>query len=111
MKRLLFILWLMPVCISYGQEKSFSTIKTVATNWFHYVNKGRERDTIVNYQVYTYHDTAKIYLFNFLNGGYVVTSADERIIPILMYNSICSLDTTYLSEEMKTMFYNYLKFN
>jgi hypothetical protein len=65
MKRLLFILWLMPVCMSYGQEKSFSTVKTVATNWFHYVNKGMGSDTVINHPLYVYHDTAKLNIFIF----------------------------------------------
>ncbi len=107
MKRLFFLLLIMPAILTYGQEKNLDTVKIVASNWFHYVEKDRESDTIINYQLYTYHDTVKIYLFNFLNGGYVVTSADDRILPILIYNSTCSLDTTYFSQEMKDMFYNY----
>lgn len=68
MKRLFLILWLMPVWMSYGQEKSFSTVKTVATNWFHYV----EKDYIIS-------------LYNIL-GKYVLTQPVQGKMQINLKN-------------------------
>jgi hypothetical protein len=39
MKRLIFVILLMPVILTYGQEKNLDTVKIVASNWFHYVEK------------------------------------------------------------------------
>ena len=94
------ILLLLQTIIAYSQQKSLNNAREIAINWFnHFAPSNKSNDTIQTTVEYTYHDTATFYIFNYSNGGYVLTSADNRVKPVLAYDFITWIDTSNISEE------------
>jgi len=71
---------------SFSKEIPVFTAKKVALNyynhWSHYRTQAKIIETITIFD----NDIAIYYIFNFSTGGYVITSADDDVIPILSYS-------------------------
>ena len=96
------ILLLLQTIVSFGQQKSMNYAREVAVNWFsHFAPQSKANDIIISSVKYVYHDTATFYIFNFTNGGYVLTSADNRVKPVLAYDFSNIIDTNMISDEVQ----------
>jgi hypothetical protein len=84
----------------FSQQKSMNDARIVANNWFyHFAPEEKVNDSIVSATEYTYNDTAVFYIFNYSNGGYVLTSSDTRVKPVLAYSYTTWIDTSHITVE------------
>jgi len=61
------------------------TAQTVAQNWYSFIYE-EENTTIDNFNIETKNDLQTSFIFNFQEGGFVITSASNDAEPILAYN-------------------------
>ncbi|NQV17643.1 MAG: C10 family peptidase [Armatimonadetes bacterium] len=85
MKTICLGLFLVLICSLWGEQVSVNTAQVVAENWFKFIS-GIENLILKNFEIMSYSDTTTIYIFNFEEEGFVITSASNDAEPILAYN-------------------------
>jgi len=72
------------ICGTFVEQ---NTAEIVAINWYEYHLKQEIQNNEVNdFFVTKYNDNTCFYTFTFQNGGFVIVSADDNILPILGYS-------------------------
>lgn len=86
MKIICLGLFLILICSLWGEQVSVNTAQVAAENWFKFIS-GIENPILKNFEIMSYSDTTTIYIFNFEEEGFVITSASNDAEPILAYNN------------------------
>ncbi|NTW33738.1 MAG: hypothetical protein HGB12_14150, partial [Bacteroidetes bacterium] len=115
MKRLLLIFFysLILVSISFAQLVSSSKAKSVAKNIF---NERKESakvaitdDDIKAETLIKYQNVPVFYVFNIKSDGFVIVSADKRIMPVIGYSFENNFDSENLPDGLKWLLNEYKK--
>lgn len=87
MKRsiIIFICLLLLPNLLYSSPIKFEKAKDVAVSWKN-IKAHLDNSSILDYTIAKDNDTILYYVFNFAEGGFVITSADTKIVPILAYS-------------------------
>jgi hypothetical protein len=88
MKNLIFVILVLFITFNlFSEQVSLNTAQTVAKNWYSLIYE-EENTTISNYSLETTKDLQTSFIFNFQEGGFVITSTSNDAEPILAYNDI-----------------------
>jgi hypothetical protein len=88
MKKLVFIIIALFFILNlFSEQMSLGTVQTVAQNWYSNIYE-TENNEISNYTIETSKGLQTAFIFNFVDGGFVITSASNDAEPILAYNDI-----------------------
>lgn len=86
MKKIAIIIILALVTLNLSSEQmSLSEAQIVAQNWYSYITD-IDNPIISKNDILTENDISTAFIFNFSDGGFVLTSATNDVIPILGYN-------------------------
>ncbi len=80
-----FILFLFITFNLFSEQVSLDTAQIVAQNWYSFIYE-EVNTTISNYSIETNKGLQTSFIFNFQEGGFVITSASNDAEPILAYN-------------------------
>lgn len=88
MKNLTFIILFLFITFNlFSEQVSLNTAQKVAQNWYSLIYE-EENITINNYLIETIEDLQTSFIFNFQEGGFVITSASNDAEPILAFNDM-----------------------
>ena len=82
----------------YSNPVDSVLVKTIAKNYFEFLNPSRTNIEIKNIITIYYNGYPSYYIVNFIGNGYIAVSANNATIPILMYS--------YGGEYKETDFHN-----
>lgn len=86
MKRSYFCVLVLFIAISlFSDSVSLNYAQTVAQNWYS-LRFETENTEIKNYSIESFEGIYTLYIFNFTEGGFVITSASNDAEPILAFN-------------------------
>lgn len=87
-KKIYFCLFALVIAISLlSDQVTLNYAQTVAQNWYSIIYE-TENTALDNYLTETKEGLQTAYIFNFANGGFVITSASNDAEPILAYNDV-----------------------
>jgi photosystem II stability/assembly factor-like uncharacterized protein len=88
-----------------GQQVGENEASKIAKNFFEHINESKRKDLTIKNVVKGKHKTETTsYIFNFSDGGFIITSANKRAEPILGYSAKSSIPENY---EKLTNFYDW----
>jgi len=88
MKKLVFIIIVLLFVLNlFSEQMSLINSQTVAQNWYSNIYE-TENTAIANYSIETSKGIQTAFIFNFVYGGFVITSASNDAEPILAYNDV-----------------------
>jgi hypothetical protein len=88
MKKLAFIIISLIFTLTlFSEQISLGIAQTVAQNWYSNIYE-TENNEISNYSIETSKGLQTAFIFNFVDGGFVITSASNNAEPILAYNDV-----------------------
>ena len=83
------------------------TAKNIATIWLSH--KMNTTKTVFEIKTISSHDTVFMYVFNFSKGGFVITAADTKVIPIIAYSDIGYFDVNNMAKATSDWMQSYLE--
>jgi len=87
MKKLLVVFIFILININlYSNPVDTVLAKTIAKNYFEFLNPSRTNIEIKNTITIYYNGYPSYYIINFIDGGYITVSANDATVPILSYS-------------------------
>ena len=110
MKRLLpFLIILLNINFIQADPISKESAKNVAVKYFKYRNGNKTDTRIKTFYVNYYKNKTTFYVVNFVNGGFVIVSADDVVKPILAYSCKNTIPKEIKNSEVKWWLEGYSK--
>ena len=95
--------------ITFANPVSKDLAKTVATNFYKYINNGVNDYSISNSYEAQYNGMHTFYTFVFTSGGFVMVAADDAAKPILGYSTEGTIDFTNVPVNTQEFFDDFSK--
>jgi PKD repeat protein len=106
---LTFLFVALCICLAYSEPISKEIAQKVAQNYFQHAINAEDTELVLNIQEIMYQGKVTRYAVNFINGGYVLLSADDSALPILGYSDKSIFDENKTNPALRVWLVNYDK--
>ncbi len=101
--------------LSLAQHIHADTVKedkarVAAQNWYrHFAPDNKKSATVARFSEYKHNERTAFYIYNFVQGGFVLVSANDAVTPVLGYGFDHSAPDEITNEAVKGWFDNYAR--